>query len=151
MIEPPKNRQKEANYIHSLACRAEPCVRNLHTFRCLACARHDKGNDVYLSCWTQWSISPIFRCLAFARHDKGNDCRMDIIGFFLPVFRCCLSVVLSLNINILSPFVARKEQSARHREKSVVHSSCSRVASDLPRSSLPWHKMLSFEFWVLRN
>ena len=48
MIEPPKNRQKEANYIHSLACRAEPCVRNLYAFRCLAFARHDKGNDVYL-------------------------------------------------------------------------------------------------------
>ena len=135
-------------------------MASTHHFLCHV----ERMRDIWIlaRCFTAFSMTGTHHslsCRANARHlnirrfltqgskRQASDCRMDIMGFFLPVFRCCLSVILSLNINILSPFVARKEQSARHREKSVVHSSCSRVASDLPRSSLPWHKMLSFDFY----
>ena len=100
-----------------------------------------------LSCRTLCEESP---CIQMSRI-RSTWQRKWLPNGYNWLLSACLSVVLSLNINILSPFVARKEQSARHREKSVIHSSCSRVVSDVPRSSLPWHKMLSFDFWVLRN
>ena len=72
-------------------------VKHLLIFRCLTYVRHDREPCV--------RNLKIFGCLAFARHDKGSDCRMDIIGFFLPVFRWfyhrLYSVVYSQAVRLL--------------------------------------------------
>ena len=64
------------------------------------------------------------------------------LGCLLYSFRCYLSVILCFQLAFICSFIAWKNQSARHTQKSVTTAFCSRVASDILRSPVVWHKQL---------